>query len=622
MNTEKTTKSEQPVKKNPFGAELPEGVTLEMLSRNREIARAEYGGVFNRARKLDAADNGELWKAVAAKFPSYQILPDTNWVSYVKENILAAIYTVGKSAVILPTSEEDKEIVEHLNVAIEHMWNTLDVPKYQLQAGERAALLNFGLTQVGWDNSIIVGSSSKAFNKGQVVLKNIDPLHFMRDPYSDSLDTAAYCLTWDNYHASVISDVEMYAEEFEKYKRAKKNGGTIDVAGIDYMRDTSPSIGKDNYYTIITHWVNIDGNIHEIHTVEDAWVLFVRKDIKPSMFPFAELYCNEPAGKLFGISNPSKIFKNNLTYNIMSSIICTSEYKNQRPPRFVNGQSGLNVATFTRNGNDADRTFVVNGDADKAVHYHQFPQATQQALTMMSTFTHDIQTISGVDGRYTGRDTGSILTTGGIDSMLDQATMIDAPKVANYERYCKQLTKLIVSNYLTHDRSVRKYLVKNPNNLQWETIDVKFSDIPADTVLDYQMSITSILPKNRTRLENFANKVMEMQMQYKAAGIDVDLITPEEWLMFQDIPYREYMMKRMGIQRGENYQKLVAKVIGHYADLTAMGVDAMDAVNMTAQGLAAEGTPGQEGALEEQLMAVQESLPMAPQQDLQSMPVM
>lgn len=620
MSTE--LKKETDVKKNPFGAELPEGVTLEMLRNNREVARTEYATAFSRARKLDAADNGELWKAVAAKFPSYQILPDSNWVSYVKENIVAAIYTVGKGAVILPTSEEDKEIVEHVNVAIEHLWRTLDVPKYQMQAGERAALLNLGITQVGWDNSTVVGASTKAFSKGQVVLKNIDPLRFMRDPFSDSLDTAAYCMTWDHYHQSVINDVKMYKDEFKKYLQFKKTSGTLDVAGIDYLRDTSGAVGKPGYYTIITHWVNIDGDIHEIHTVEDEWVLHVREKLKPAMFPFAELYCNEPAGKLFGISNPSKVFKNNLTYNIMASIVCTSEYKNQRPPRFVNGQSGLNVATFTRNGNDADRTFVVNGDADKAVHYHQFPQATQQAITMMGTFAQDIQTISGVDGRYTGRDTGSILTTGGIDSMLDQATMIDAPKVANYERYCKQLTKLIVSNYIAHDKTSRKYLVKDPATLKWESIEVEFSKVAADTILDYEMSITSILPKNRARMENFATKVMEMQMQYKAAGIDVDLITPEEWLMFQDIPYREYMMKRMGVQRSENYQRLVAKVLGHYADLTAMGVDAVDAMDMTAQGLLEEAVPGHEDAMAEQLQAVQASMPVAPQMGMQDVPVM
>ena len=587
---------------NLRGAELPEGITLEMLRDNRAVATNEYSGVFARARKLDAADSGDLWKAVQAKFPSYQILPDTNYISYVKDNIVAAIYTVGKSAHIMPTSEDDKEIVEHLNVALEHIWNSVDVPKYQLQAGERAALLNFGLTQVGWDGDMAVGNGSNVLYKGEVVMKNINPMHFMRDPFADSLDTAGYCMTWESYHKSAISSVAAYKEQFEKYlKQLSVTGGTVNVHGLEYLPDASSPIGKKDYYTVFTHWVNVDGHIHEIHTVADDWVLYVKEDIQPAMYPFAELYCNEPANKLFGVSCPQKIFKNCLTYNIMSSITCTAEYKNQRPPRFVNSQSGLNVATFTRNGNDADRTFVVNGDADKAVHYHQFPQVSQQAFSVMGTLGADIQLVSGVDGSYTGRDTGSILTTGGIDSMLDQATMIDAPKVANYERYCKKLTKLVIGNYVHHANTARKYFVKDTNTNEWKTVKVPFDTIDKSTVFDYEIQISSILPKNKARLEAFANKVMEMQMQYKAAGIDVDLITPEEWLMFQDNPYREYMQKRMGIQRSENYRSMVTKIVTHFSDLNELGVAPEDAVNMTAEGLAQENIDGKPGALQEQI---------------------
>lgn len=620
---DKTKKVDEQPKLNLRGAELPTGYTLDDLREQGHVAKTEYSSSFNRARKLDAADSGELWDAVAARFPSYQLLPDSNWVSYVKDNLLASLYTVGKDARIMPTSEDDKELVEFINIALAHIWNILDVPSYQLQAGERAALLNLGVTQIGWDSSTPSGTSNN-LTKGEVVLKNIDPLRFMRDPYSDSLDTASYCMTWDTYHKSVIKSVKDYQVEFANYLRASQNTlGSSEFSDVNYDRPTDTGVNKKDYYTIVTHWVNDDGKIHEIHTVNDEWVLFVKEDIKPSMFPFAELYCNVPTKSMFGVSNPCKIFKNNLTYNIMSSMVCTAEYKNQRPPRFVNGTSGLNVANFIRNGNDADRTFVVSGDAEKAVHYHQFPVVSQQSLALMNLLGGDIQKISGVDGSYTGRDTGSILTTGGIDSMLDQATMIDAPKVANYEKYCRRLTQLVIYNYIQHANAPRSYFVKDTNTQKWKSVTVPFGDIPKDVVFDYEINISSILPKNRSRLEAFGNKVMQMQMQYKAAGIDVDLITPEEWLMFQDNPYREYMLGRMGMQRSQNYKDMVAKVIGHYVDLTDAGTEPLQAMEMTADVLAKEGAPGGEGAMDEQLQAVQEaSSNAAPPQDLTSMSLM
>ena len=75
---------------------------------------------------------------------------------------------MGKSATLIPTSEQDKEIVMQLNTVFDHIWSQLDVPLYQMKAGERAALLNLGITQVGWDNSVVTGLGTDTFQRGVV----------------------------------------------------------------------------------------------------------------------------------------------------------------------------------------------------------------------------------------------------------------------------------------------------------------------------------------------------------------------------------------------------------------------------------------------------------------------
>ncbi len=587
-------------KEKKTDVKLPEHVTVDKLKEYFSLARTEYAAAHRRAQKLDATDRGKLWEAVRAEFPKYQILPDTNFIAYVKQNILASIYTVGKSARLIPTSDKDKEIVEQLNIALDNIWGTLNVAKYQMEAGERAALLNYGVTQVGWDNNIITGTGD-TFRKGEIVLKNINPLKFMRDPFATSLDTAAWCVTWDSYHKSVILDNDSYKEEFKKYLkeyRSADSTGQMPENSTDHVSHSSNN--KKGYYTIYTYWVNDNGKIHEIHLVNNEYVLLCKQDIKPSIFPFAELYCNLPAGDLFGTSECAKIFSNNLAYNIMSSIILTSEYKNQRPPRFVNGNSGINVATFVKHGNDADRTFIVQGDASKAVHYHQFPQPTQQAIQSMGFLSSDVKTITGVDDRYTGRDTGSVLTTGGIESMLDQVTMIDAPKVENYETYCKRLTQLIISNCIQFSFK-RSYFTQDQRTLKWKTVEVDFPKIDNDTIFSYELVISSELPKNKTRIESVANHLMEMQMQYQGQGIDVDLITPEEWLMMQDLPMREYMQERMGIQRTQNWVSMVSQAITQYAGLVENGVDPEEAISATADTMARQAQPGAGDAVQDQM---------------------
>lgn len=587
---------------------LPDSITVELLKEQWTEASTAYSSAFNRIRMLDATDRGKLWKAIKAKFPKYQVLPDTNHVAYVKNNLLASLYSVGRSADILPTSEHDVEITKQINIALEHIWDTQQVAYYQMLAGERAALTNLGITQVGWDNSILKGSA-ETFSKGTTSFKNIDPLKFMRDPHAIDLDTSAYCMTWDTYHKNIILRNKDYKKEFQTYLDNKASEAT-QKSTVTNMLDKPTTPAKDRY-NIVIHWVADGEKIHEVHTVESEHVLYIKEDIKPSMFPFAMLYCNIPAGDIIGTSEPSKIFANSITYNLMNSIILTSDVKNQKPPRFVNNNAGINLRDFIKHGSDSDYTFIVNGDASKAVHYHQFPQVSTSVFNTLGVLAQDMQLVSGVDGKYTGKDTGSILTTGGVEQMLDQATLIDQPKIVNYEQYTNALTKLVLGN-LRQFGSKRNYFLKNPETRKHETVEIAFNDLKDDTVFNYAVAISAHLPKNKQRISQMANVIMEKQMQYQQTGDQpVALITPEEWLMMQDLPMQEYMMERMGIERSKDYVDKVAKVIFQYAELLDQGFAPDDALLATAD-LMQTGQPPMmqpEGMPMEQDMMPQEQMP-------------
>ena len=559
---------------------LPGKVTIEQLKHNWTEANSAYAPAFKRARLLDATDRGKLWKAINAKFPHYQVLPDTNHVTYVKSNLLASLYSVGRSAHLNPTTEEDVEVVEHINLVLDHLWDTQRISYYQMLAGERAALLNIGITQVGWDNNIITGKDD-TFTKGNIVLKNIDPMKFMRDPYAESLQTSAYCMTWDTFHKNVILRNPNYHENFKKFLEKEKAHQGIRNDTIDKLTDQPVKPNKD-YYRIVIHWVLDEGKIHEIHTIDSELPIFVKEDIRPRRFPFAELFCNIPAGDIIGTSEPSKIFANSVAYNLMNSIILTAEVKNQKPPKFVNVNSQINLRDFIKHGSDSDYTFQVQGDASKAVHYHQFPQVSPIIHSIMASLTGDIQTVSGVDGRYTGKDTGSILTTGGIEQMLDQATLIDQPKIVNYEEYTIELTRLILGN-LKEFGAKRKYLVKNPQTGELTTVEVNYDALKSEAINDYAINISAHLPKNKQRIAQMANILMEKQMQYGEQG--VNLITPEEWLMFQDLPFKEKMLTRMKFERHKDYVDQVSKTIFQYATLLEQGLTPEDALLATADAL-------------------------------------
>ena len=571
---------------------LPEGVCLATIKSRIEVTDTAYTKVLERMRILDGADRGKLWEVIRSKFPKYQVTPDSNWVNYIKENILASIYTTGRYATLVPKSADDIKYVIEFNSAIETIWDSIKAEYYQFLAGERAALLNIGITQVGWRKNIVGGTSGHWY-KGDIVFKNIDPMKFRRDPYADVFDNAEFCYYYDDYSLTMIKTKELYKERIKEIEAAVGDLDDKTVAADTITADTDRQKRNDSkskyhkltyYYTMYASDDKEGFKITEVHLLDDTYVLYCNPDLKPKMFPFAILYCNNPAGDIVGASEPAKAFQSNLSYNLLNSIYATHAYKAQRPPRFVNAGSGINLRQFAQYGNDADKTFIVNGDASKAVHYAEFPALPPELLQLKQDLGRDIKDCSGIDEMYAGKNTGSIQTTGGMDALTEMTSQRDNQKIFLYEEYTKRLTELVINNLIQFGDK-RTYTVSDPITQQVKTIELNFPEVDDDIRFRYELDIEMYLPRNRARLSSIANMFLEKQAQYKP---DPEIITVEEWLLMQDIPFKDMIFKRMGIQRNTRITEQVAQTLEMFATLVDGGVDPDVAVDQVANQLQAQ----------------------------------
>ena len=589
---EQTSKSSEP--KDILGTDLlPEGISMSDLKEFYDVANDEYSGPRRRMFLLDGADRGQLWKTITAKFPSYQVLPETNHVNYIKENLVSSIYTVGKSAMLIPRTQKDIDVCNKLNTVYDKIWAQIGVSNYQLKAGDRAALFNIGITQTGWRNSIIGGTKDFLY-KGDVVLKNIDPQKFMRDPYADSDDNAQYMMTWDDYHISKIRSLPIYKDRIAELRKAL--GDDLGNDGSTLTYEDSSTRAKDakiqkNYHRVISYWVRITNEagkeeIWEIHTLNQRYVLYANKSFMDE-FPFAILYCNEPGNDLIGVSEPAKIFSNYIAYNMLNSIIATHAYKAQRPPRFLNIQSGINIRQFAQHGADADKTWLVNGDASQAVHYGKFPDLPVSMEMLPSKLDYDIKDKSGIDDMYAGKDFGSVTTTGGTDNVISRTTGRDLVKIQLYEKYTKKLT-LLITRFLIKFGDKRVYAIKDKTSNSVTDVVIDFKIIEDDTKFDAELSIQSELPKNKQRLAQAANILLEKQMQYNPQPA---VITNEEWLLMQDIPFKSLIFDRLKIERNARSTEDVTKVLFEFAGLIEQGIDPDQALQMVVQSVEAEKNP-------------------------------
>lgn len=593
---------------------LPEGITVADLRTKIQDTENQYTKVTNRMAILDGCDRGKMWETVKAKFPKFQLTPDTNWVNYIKDNLVASIYTTGRYADLFPKSKDDVAYVTEINAALESIWDSIGADYYQFKAGERAALFNLGITMVGWRQNI-VGGTHDSFYQGDIMFKNIDPAKFRRDPYADTFKDADFCYYFDDFHLNQIKSKEIYKERIaeltpilgkdltgpaafatpssmpsDKLSESNKTNNKyhrLTYFYINYMEHTEDKKSKTKTSTL---------KVAEIHLLDDTHVLYCKKDLKPRRFPFALLYCNEPGGDLVGTSEPAKIFSNALVYNLLNSIYATYAYKAQSPSRFVNVASGINLRQFSKYGNDANKTFPVNGDARSAVHYAEYPPLPPELLQVQQNFGNDIQRISSIDSKYTGKDTASIQTTGGMENMLAQSTMRDNQKILLYERYSKELTELVMLNMIEFGDK-RTYTVRDPMSPgSAEEVEIDFPKIDDDIRFRYSLDMQTYLPRTKQRLAATATMLMEKQAQYQP---DPAFITPEEWLLCQDLPMKDMIFKRMNIQRNTSISAQVAQSIEMFATLVEGGVDADAALDMVADALQEQQTPNALGSVAE-----------------------
>ena len=579
--------------KDCYGSDLlPAGVTLESIKDRIKDTDTRYAKVLERMRILDGTDRGKLWDVVKAKFPNYQLTPDSNWVNYIKENLVASIYTTGRYAELMPKSTDDIKFCNEFNSALSTIWDNINAEYYEYLAGERASLLNLGITMVGWRKDII-GGTKNHFYQGDIIFKNIDPMKFRRDPYADVFDNSEFCYYYDDYSLAIIKSKDKYAKRIAEIEKAvgtlKDNGVISDTvpAATDRQKtaNTQANYHKLTYYYTMYNAACKEGyKIAEIHLLDDKYVLFCNPDLKPKMFPFALLYCNEPAGDIVGASEPAKQFASNLTYNMLNSIYATHAYKAQRPPRFVNAASGINLRQFAKYGNDADRTFIVNGDATQAVHYGQFPQLPPELLQVKQDLGRDIKDCSGIDEMYAGKNTGSIQTTGGMDTLTEMTSQRDNQKLLQYEMYVRRLTELVVNN-LVQFGDKRSYTIKDPITQTIKDVVLDFPKVDDDIRFRYTLDIQTYLPRNKARLASIANMLLEKQAQYQP---DPEIITVEEWLLMQDIPFKDMIFKRMGIQRNTMITEQVAKTLEMFSTLVDGGYDPDAAVDAVAAQLQAD----------------------------------
>lgn len=547
----------------------------EIIKKFRHFVN-EKASYAKTCRQLDAYDSGDFWKHVRAKVPQHQMLVDTNYINYIKLNQLNSIYSSGYIADVVPRTFEDEELARKVNMFLQYIYDKVDMQHYQLLAGDRAALMNVGAIMIEWDTTTKWGITKEY--RGQIKPRFIETASLYLDPAVRDYKQGSALFV-----AEVVPRTELCKnKDYEaKLKEAQKNKNATDAYtyGKSYISSKSYNEDDDTIFLLNAFIRNDKGGIDQYIIANEQVILDSKKNIKPDCFPVAVLYGLPAVKDVYGFNVTKLCLQNCLAINLLDSMGITHIYAQQRRATLMRQDMGIDVDYLAANINNPDVTIPVSGDPTKAVHQLDLPALPNFLVDYRLKLEEAIFLISGVDPTYTGRQTNSVTTTGGVERIQQRASLTDAARITMLEHFAKHLTKLILDFYIEYGDEYEIKDNKNHEALR-EITSINFKDIRDSKIaFDYSMAASPYLPKNRIRYAESATQIMTMQAQYQ---MNPPLMTPEEWLSYQDFPQKDLMLQRIEAQRLQDDVQEITENVVNFSSLMQQGVTPDAAVQMLA----------------------------------------
>jgi hypothetical protein len=227
----------------------------------------------------------------------------------------------------------------------------------------------------------------------------------------------------------------------------------------------------------------------------------------------------------------------------------------QNPQKVVWKESGINAQELAKTGNLPGKTMISNVPANQAVNYINPPEISRSLFEVEDRLKNDMKEIVGITEAYTGQSVGSLTTSTGVNSLIERSSVRDKDKMVQIDDFVERISYLIILNIMYSWDRARPIMSVGKNGEARYDIYEPVDALTADNLeLRVRSNVYSRAPITQESKRQQADKLMQMQGQFQ---YNPPLITPEEWLQFQDFDIQDEIMKRMEEDRKKTEQNSV-----------------------------------------------------------------
>lgn len=492
-----------------------------------ESYRASKSKTIKKWKQIKSLYNGTFWELFKAKVKDHSLIPDTNYIEYVVNAFINSIY----SGSYIPEAEaiksEANEYIPFLNAFIEYTWKKNGMKKRYTEWGENVTLYNMQPVK------LYVGASKHSFkdpdgkmerrNIKEVKLETISPFALYLDPSVSDFKEGQAIFIAKNVNIYTLLQDERYKDGTRKYidKVGKEN-----ITVLNPEDGTTQGLGNKTISTI-EFYVKEEGGLIEGMIIDNKEIIYQKK-LSVTEFPLEILYQRKPSDGPYGTPLVAKILNSYIALNLLDSMDATQPYLAMNRPKFFDIRSRINPRAFKNYGNTPGATFGMFGDPAKGVYYQDI-QFIQDTSPIKQRLEMGIFNVTGVDPAYKGRQTNSIITTGGVEAQQARVTMMtdNAPLVA-LESFVEDLA----TQFLNYNIYLNEKL---PIDLGgYKDVDGKkvFKDLK-DIDFKFLLESKPYVPMTKETLFEVMVRLYEMQGQYQ---FQIPLILEEDLIDEMPIP--------------------------------------------------------------------------------------
>ena len=521
---------------------------------------------------LDLFDRGEQWTNAA--LPPWVPKPVTNLIRYFRTLKRANLASAIPASHFYAEHPADAKQVELLQKAYEHIWESEKVDRTIRRCIDRALLQGTAIAQVYNDDTYVGGKyfaeehPDNHLYVGKICVKRIPNGNFFPDPNAYSIHECKFIEVTEVLPINEVKNTPAY----QKYAGQKLKDYNIndldfntDASGDFYQRTNTKlntsltNVKGDELVTVHTHWeryMNKDGawQVDVSYYLRNSDFFLLRiEDVKPSEYPFAIMYDEEEENDFWGRSTCEDVIENSKIVNRISQTAAIIATLHQNPQKVVWKESGINAQELAKTGNLPGKTMVSNVPANQAVNYIQPPDISRSLFEVEDRLKNDMKEVVGVTEAYTGQSVGSLTTSTGVNSLIERSSVRDKDKMVQIDDFVERISYLIVLNVMfTWDRA-RPILSVGKNGEARYDIFEPVDQLTAENLeLRVRSNVYARAPITQESKRQQADKLMQMQGQFQ---YNPPLITPEEWLQFQDFDIKDEIMKRMEEDRQKMEQE-------------------------------------------------------------------